>query len=49
MGGIEMRKYMIAAALLAGFATSGCIALAAGAVGAGTLACTEKELDCPVD
>ncbi len=44
-----MKKILLAGCLLAGFATSGCVALVAGAAGAGTVACTEEELDCPVD
>ncbi|WP_268235853.1 hypothetical protein [Croceicoccus mobilis] len=44
-----MRKIAICLALVACSSTSGCIALLAGAAGAGTVACTEKEIDCPVD
>ncbi|WP_188053819.1 MULTISPECIES: hypothetical protein [unclassified Sphingosinithalassobacter] len=45
-----MKKLFVAAALTAtAFATSGCVALLAGAAGAGTVACTEREIDCPVD
>ena len=40
---------LIAFALVANLGASGCVALLAGAAGAGTVACTEKELDCPVD
>jgi len=44
-----MKKSLMAFTLLAAFTTSGCVALVAGAAGAGTVACTEKEIDCPVD
>jgi len=44
-----MKKIILAFTLMAGFATTGCVALVAGAAGAGTVACTEKEIDCPVD
>ena len=44
-----MRKLLVALALTIGIATTGCVALVAGAAGAGTVACTEEELDCPVD
>ncbi|MEZ5655010.1 MAG: hypothetical protein R3E04_03820 [Sphingobium sp.] len=44
-----MKKALVALVLLAGFGTSGCVALLAGAAGAGAVACTEKEIDCPVD
>ncbi len=44
-----MKKLLIAFALLSGFATSGCIALLGAAGGATAVACTEDELDCPVD
>ncbi|WP_266095902.1 hypothetical protein [Stakelama tenebrarum] len=44
-----MKKSLIAFTLLAAFATSGCVAVAAGVAGAGAVACTEKEIDCPVD
>jgi hypothetical protein len=43
-----VKKILIAVTLMAGLATSGCLAVAAGA-GAGAVACTEKEIDCPVD
>ena len=44
-----MKKILCACALLAGLATSGCVALLAGGAGATTVACTEEELNCPVD
>lgn len=44
-----MNKMMLALTVLLGLGVSGCVALAAGAVGAGTVACTQDELDCPVD
>jgi len=44
-----VRKVFISLALFAGLGASGCVALIAGAAGAGTVACTEKEIDCPVD
>jgi len=44
-----VKKALIALTLIAGFGASGCVALVAGAAGAGALACTEEELDCPVD
>jgi len=44
-----VKKILIAVTLLCGFGASGCVALVAGAAGAGTVACTEKEIDCPVD
>lgn len=44
-----MRKMLVAFVLMAGLGASGCVALVAGAAGAGTVACTEKEIDCPVD
>ncbi len=34
---------------MASFAMSGCVAAVAAAAGAGTVACTEREIDCPVD
>ncbi len=48
-GNRPVRKIAICLALVACSSTSGCIALLAGAAGAGTVACTEKEIDCPVD
>ncbi|WP_281180021.1 hypothetical protein [Croceicoccus bisphenolivorans] len=44
-----MKKIILSLAILAGVGASGCVALVAGAAGAGTVACTEKEIDCPVD
>lgn len=44
-----MRKGLLTFALAIGFTTSGCVELVAGAAGAGTVACTEEELNCPVD
>lgn len=45
-----MKKILCACALLAGLTTSGCVAvLAGGAGGATAVACTEEEIDCPVD
>ena len=44
-----MKIILMAATLLMGFAISGCVPLLAGAGGATAVACTEDELDCPVD
>ena len=44
-----MKNILLAATLLMGFATSGCVPLLAGAGGATAVACTEEELNCPVD
>ncbi|MEZ5712154.1 MAG: hypothetical protein R3E11_05810 [Sphingobium sp.] len=44
-----MKKVLVAFVLAASFGVSGCVALLAGAAGAGAVACTEKEIDCPVD
>jgi uncharacterized protein YceK len=44
-----MRKILIAFVVLAGLTTSGCVALLAAGAGAGTVACTNKKIDCPVD
>ncbi|WP_154670827.1 hypothetical protein [Sphingosinithalassobacter portus] len=45
-----MKKILLASfTLIAAATSSGCVALVAGAAGAGTVACTEKEIDCPLD
>jgi len=44
-----LKKLALAFACLAAASLSGCVALLAGAGGATAVACTEKELDCPVD
>ena len=44
-----MRKVLMAFAILAGFSTSGCVALLAAGAGAGAVACTNDKVDCPVD
>jgi hypothetical protein len=44
-----VRKILLVVTVATSLATSGCVALVAGAAGAGTLACTEEELNCPVD
>lgn len=44
-----MKKIILALTVTAGLLTSGCVAVVAGAAGAGTVACTEDDIDCPVD
>lgn len=45
-----MKKLALAFVCLGAAASlSGCVALLAGAAGATTVACTEDEIDCPVD
>jgi len=44
-----VKKILMAVTLLAGFGASGCVAVLAAGAGATTVACTEEELDCPVD
>lgn len=42
-----MKRILAAAAVLTGFATSGCAALLGAGAGAAAVACTADEVDCP--
>lgn len=42
-----MKKFTLAAALLASFGTTGCAALLGAGAGAGAVACTDDDIDCP--
>ena len=44
-----MKTILLAVTLLIGFSTSACVPLVAAAGGATAVACTEDELNCPVD
>ena len=44
-----MKTILLTATLLIGLATSACVPLVAAAGGATAVACTEEELNCPVD
>jgi hypothetical protein len=48
-GTVPVKTILLALTLLAGFATSACVPLLAAAGGATAVACTEEELNCPVD
>ncbi len=49
-GRMTLKKFAMAFVCLAAVSLSGCVALLAGAAGGATaVACTEDEIDCPVD
>ncbi|WP_272907935.1 hypothetical protein [Rhizorhapis sp. SPR117] len=44
-----MKKILFAVTLLVGFGASGCVALLGAGAGATAVACTNDNVDCPVD